>query len=175
MLPWLEIQNQIERYVERRKESEADFFKLRDSYLSLLQGELSENWELWKQRIAETKELHLVPDFDEAPCIKYPVDPSPPAAVVTATDGSQIFPSRHEIAPMALIHVSRIRIDYVNYRNPPLMESVPWILLREDFDDVVEGNREPTFEELVSDRRALEAKPRLNISLTGLDAEQGLH
>ncbi|MGI6456966.1 MAG: hypothetical protein ACOX5R_15290 [bacterium] len=116
---WFTLQEQITKYVERRVESEKKLEQLRKRFFSLLTGELSTNWEKWKAFAAQTENPHLVPDFNESPANVYHVNPNPAPGVIVATDGSQIFPSSHEIAPVALINISRIRINYNNYQQAP--------------------------------------------------------
>jgi len=156
MISWVLLQEQIERYAENRLQTEREFRALKKHYLRLFHGELSPNWEQWKERAAVTDTSHLIPDFDEPPDKKYSVDDSPFPSILIATDGSQIFPSRHEIAPVALINISRIRIDYANYQEEPLLDSVPTLFMQEDFNEWLEREREISFEELVSDRRTLD-------------------
>ncbi|MEW6239153.1 MAG: DNA double-strand break repair nuclease NurA [Candidatus Omnitrophota bacterium] len=156
MLSWIDIQKQIERYIERRAQREEEFHRALQKSLQLFRGELSENWIYWRERAANGAYPFLVPGFDEPPACAHPVDPAPSPAILLASDGSQIFPSRHEIAPVALINVSRIRIDYKNFENPPLMESRSSLLLREDFDGLADSEREISFTDLISDKRTLD-------------------
>lgn len=155
MIPWLDIQDQIGRYVQRRAERNAELAAIKDRFSRLLKNEASERWEEWRELAARGDAPHLVPDFDEPPgaARKVPPLPSPPA--VAAADGSQVFPSRHEIAPIAMIHVSMVGVDYMHYENPPLLESRARVLMDDDFEPGG-GEFSPSFEDLVSDRRAVE-------------------
>ncbi len=155
MISWIQIQKQIERYIEKRLQTEEDFQSIKQHYNDLLHNELAVNWDYWKEYASKAPTSHLIPDFDEPPNRTYPVEQSPSPSILIATDGSQIFPSRHEIAPVALINISRIRIDYVNYQEEPLLDAVSTLLMREDFD-WVEPEREISFQDLVSDRRTLD-------------------
>ncbi len=157
MLSWADIQTQIERYAENRLEAARLIREAKARSLKLLKGELSVNWEMWKERAAQESDV-LIPDFDESPATVYPVETDPSPAVLIATDGSQIIPSRHEVAPIALITVSRIRIDYANYRDTPLMDCLATVLQPDDFEQspLDREDRAPSFAEQVGDRRTLE-------------------
>lgn len=155
MHDWYEIQQQVEAYAGRMVEL---FDRRREALaagLAVFNGELSENWMKWKE-LAFNNTHHLVPDFDEAPNTVYSVRENPIPAVLLSSDGSQVFPSRHEIAPLALITISRIRIDYHHYQDTPLLDCQASVFLQEDFNEIVGENREIPFEDLVSDRRTLE-------------------
>ena len=52
MLPWMEIQRQIEAYVEKRREREAALAAWRSRFVDLLQTELCTDWPRWKQLAA---------------------------------------------------------------------------------------------------------------------------
>lgn len=148
---WLTVQDQIAHYAEQRLQTEQRLAESRRLFDHLLTGEVSENWERWKD-LAGLSHSHLYPDFDEPPGKVYTVDPNPPEGVLIATDGSQIFSSRHEVAPVALIHISRIRINYKNYQEPPLMDSTARLLMPEE----IHLEEEISGENLVSDQRTLE-------------------
>ncbi len=152
---WYEIQQQVEAYAGRMVELFDRRRETLKAYLTVFICELSENWKKWKE-IAFNNTHHLVPDFDEAPNTVYPVRENPPPAVMLSSDGSQVFPSRHEIAPLALITISRIRIDYHRYQDTPLLDCRATVFLQEDFNEIVGQDREISFEDLVSDRRTLE-------------------
>ncbi|MGC9326646.1 MAG: DNA double-strand break repair nuclease NurA [Candidatus Hinthialibacter sp.] len=155
MHDWMEIKKQIDQYAVRLSELHAIRRKCIEESVRILQGELNNNWTLWKEA-AQQSTPHLVPDFDEPPGAVYPVNDTPPPAVLISSDGSQIFPNRHEIAPLALITTSRIRIDYDRYQDTPLLDSRARIFLQEDFHDRLGANRDVAFEDLISDERALE-------------------
>lgn len=155
---WVEIQQQIQNYAARLIEINRIRKAAVKESVAAFHDELSRNWEKWKEFVQNNADRlpHLVPDFDEAPDAVYPVPENPIPAVLLSSDGSQIFPNRHEIAPLALISVSRIRIDYHHYKETPLMDSRAMTFMQEDFDGVVGKSREISFEDLVSDRRAVE-------------------
>jgi NurA domain-containing protein len=153
MHDWMSIQRQIEGCVEKRIDMQQRFFEAIRKKVDIFEGELSANWEKWKSIVLLSSKT--APDFDEAPSTTYPVDPNPQPGVMIATDGSQIFPNKHEISPLALITVSRIKIDYKNYQDMPLMDSKAWVLMSEDLRENLEKEREISMEDLVSDRRTL--------------------
>ncbi len=154
MLDWYRLQADIQRYVEQRKERDQWIENYRQQLLHFLREHSEKNWERWKEKAAASTEI--VPDFDESPTQVYSVEKTPTPAVLLSSDGSQLYPSHHEIAHVALVNVSRVRIDYEQYQNPPLMESNVQLFVYEDllqgFENCEETER-PSFRDTVNDRR----------------------
>ena len=151
MINWHELSAKIESYIEKRQTAQEAYQKLCSLFRGYLTGEISGNWEYWKERASDPALLHLIPDFDDAPGKIMSIDLQPEKGIIAATDGSQIFPSRHEIAPAALVNISRIWVDYKNYQNPPLLDAVTSLYTRSDFDTGIEV----PFQDLISDIRTL--------------------
>lgn len=154
MNPWIDISRQIERYAETRK-TRAELARQRAERMrARLREEIAPHWEAWRDR-ASNATGELLPDFDGPPNAIYPVEAHPPFAAILSTDGSQIFPSQHEIAPIALIQVSRIRINYADLNDLPLFEREATVLPPEDVEDEKKPEHDVRFTDQVSDERSL--------------------
>lgn len=132
MVDWLSVQPQIEKYVDSQK---AVFQKMNEEsalFLDLMNGKTQVDWEQLK---TTGLNLHkeLLPDFvGDDPAVAKKVNPNPVPAVICTTDGSQVFPSHHEISSAALINISRIRIDYSDLEREPLIENLAKLIQPND-------------------------------------------
>lgn len=73
---------------------------------------VGEDWRAWAQRIASAHAMWLVGSPLESVDFARPAPQIAPAYTVVATDGSQIAPDRHEVAPCWLVNTSRITFRY---------------------------------------------------------------
>ncbi|MBZ0257123.1 DNA double-strand break repair nuclease NurA [bacterium] len=123
MVDWLPVQKDIEKYIETQKNVYQKMNQESALFLDLLNRETPLDWEQLKATgLNQYKEL--LPDFiGNEPITTKKVNPNPTPAVICTTDGSQVFPSHHEISSAALINISRIRIDYSDLQREPLIES----------------------------------------------------
>lgn len=123
MVDWLPVQKEITQYIETQKDAYQKMNQERALFLDLMNGKTSVDWEQLKI-IGLIQYKELLPDFiGDDPAITKKVNPNPTPAVICTTDGSQVFPSHHEISSAALINISRIRVDYSDLQREPLIES----------------------------------------------------
>jgi len=74
---------------------------------------------------------------------------------IAATDGSQIFPDRHEVSPCFLINIGYVLLHYGSDEHP-LLNSRPWLYYRDEDLFVTRGGRRVRVDrELVGIRRDL--------------------
>ncbi|MBI1389218.1 MAG: hypothetical protein GC154_12295 [bacterium] len=154
MIDWYQLQSQIDRIIQARALANERISEEKQRFLGVLSDVVPQKLDELHE-LVRTTQSELVPDFDGDPSrvIAVPIEPEP--ASICATDGSQIFPSRHEVSPAALINISRIRVDYANLEREPIIESRPAILLEEDFDSLLDPEHPVSFTDLITDRRTL--------------------
>lgn len=159
MIDWHAIKPQIDELIEKQKESAERIRQEQRELLQSFSGDSRCDWESDWQGILErahSASSDLIPDCSESPTQTYPVNTDPGPATVCTTDGSQIFPSRHESASAALIHISRIRIRYGDESHMPLIDSVAEAVMENELENwESEDDSAPSFTDWVSDERTL--------------------
>ena len=113
------------------------------------------DWQFLADKIARSKPGWLVADLLE-PLTVHRARPERPAQLtLLATDGSQLFPDRHEVSSCYLINVGTIVIHYGTGERP-ILDSKPTLFFKED-DLYVEwsGKRTPINAEVVGIRRGV--------------------
>lgn len=125
--------------------------------LALARQELaswSERWSELGQKADDSRTSWLLAGDLRGPLSAHvPAPERPGALTVAATDGSQIFPDRHEFADCYVLNVGKIVLHYGSGERP-LMTSAPRLFYREnemtwDFN----GKRIPVTSEIVGFRR----------------------
>jgi len=130
MLDLSSLKSQIDTMVADERLVQEDFF----AKLELAQRELKRwdtDWEELARKIERSKTSWLLPGIQGALSRRYPLPPRPQRISVAATDGSQIFPDRHEISACYLINIGYILLHY-GTGEKPLMNSQPTLYYRED-------------------------------------------
>jgi hypothetical protein len=114
-----------------------------------------EEWRTLATKVARSKTSWLLPGLCEPLDRRGGLPPRPAQISVAATDGSQIFPDRHEVSSCFLINIGYILIHY-GTGEKPLLSSKPSLYYREDevFEEF--GGRRMFFNrELVGFKRGL--------------------
>jgi hypothetical protein len=155
MLDLRAVKDQIDAMVVQQRAGKLDFQQ--KLALALAQRERWANgWEELSAKIARSRTSWLLPAGLSEPLNRsYPQPPRPPVLSVAATDGSQIYPDRHEIANCFLINIGYILLSYGTGERP-VMNSKPSLFFREE--EVYEqwgGRRISANRELVSFKRGL--------------------
>ena len=148
------VKTQIDRMVEERQVVQEDFRQK----LALALREhrrWAEDWELLARKVEESRTSWLLPGID-APLDWRGPRPARPAQIsVAATDGSQIFPDRHEVSACYLINIGYILLSYGTGERP-LMSSKPTLFHREEnLYEEWGGRRVFVNRELVGFRRSM--------------------
>ncbi len=97
--------------IEERK----DFADELAGKIKLAKAELrrkSENWEELSRKVEESKTSWLVAGISSPLDKAFPLPDRPPGYTAVSSDGSQIFPDRHEALPCYLINISSIVLSY---------------------------------------------------------------
>lgn len=161
MLDWRRVEQSIQRYVQQKKEQDQLIQAQCQKLLSQF-NQSEQHWQEWKELAAQSAEL--VPDFDEPPIAVHDVNSKPDPAILCSTDGSQIYPSHHEIANVALVNVSQVLFNYIQYKDPPVMQSHADLYVLEDLIHYFQLDPKdsiPNFRDLVNDRRDIDEIVRL--------------
>ena len=116
----------------------------------------SGDWEALQQRLDQSRTSWLLPRFASGPLAKgVMASPRPEQLSVAATDGSQIFPDRHEISPCYLLNIGYVLLHYGTDERP-LLSSRPRLYWRdEDLFPQWGGRRTSINRELIGFRRSL--------------------
>jgi len=154
MLNLAEVQRQLMRMVEEQAVRRPDFGQKVGIAVQEVKRWFS-GWHHLQSKIAGSKTSWLVAKFDETPARVYPLPPRPDRWLVFASDGSQIFPDRHEAMLCFLINIGSVVLPYgVDAR--PHLGNRPHLFYREsDLYQRWGGRRVLVSEEIVSVRRHL--------------------
>ncbi len=154
MLDLYSVKTQIDGMVADERRVQEDFRAKLELALAQYRRWLPE-WERLARKIDESRTSWLLPGLGEGlgGGINPPARPS--TISIAATDGSQIFPDRHEISACFLINIGYILLHY-GTGEKPLMSSKPRLYYREE--DIYEewgGARVFANRELVGFKRGL--------------------
>ena len=113
------LKKQLAPLVDRQKQWQ----KLQQQQLTLARDQLAacnSNWRKLAEKISRSKTSWLLAQLIEPPHKSHPAPAPPPACTVISSDGSQIFPDRHQLAPWYLINIGTVVIFYGSGRRPIL-------------------------------------------------------
>ena len=115
----------------------------------------SKDWQALAEKIDRSTTSWLLPVIGEEGLQQsYPLPVRPQRVTIASTDGSQIFPDRHEISPCYLINIGYILLHY-GTGEQPLMSSRPSLFHRDQDLFRGRGRRGAVSRELVGIRRSL--------------------
>lgn len=148
------VKSQIDSMVRERK----DFAGELSDKIRLAKEELrlkSENWEELSRKVDESKTSWLVAGISSPLDAARPLPDRPRSYTALSSDGSQIFPDRHEALPCYLINISSIALTYGDEACAKL-GSAPSLFYRdEDRFTAWGGKKVPADSEVISLKRAL--------------------
>ncbi len=130
MLDFGVLKAQIDTMAVERKDLESDFFGRIDRALSEM-DRWSGSWQDLAKRIASSRTSWLVAQPNGPIAETHPLPQRPEQLTVIASDGSQIFPDRHEVANCYLINIGYVAIHYGTGERP-VMSSRPTLFFREE-------------------------------------------
>lgn len=130
MLDLYSVKTQIDSMVADERRVQEDFRAKLELALAQYRRWLPE-WERLARKIDESRTSWLLPGLGEG--LGGGIDPParPSTISIAATDGSQIFPDRHEISSCFLINIGYILLHY-GTGEKPLMSSKPRLYYREE-------------------------------------------
>ena len=130
MLDLYSVKTQIDSMVADERRVQEDFRAKLELALAQYQRWLPE-WERLARKIDGSRTSWLLPGLSEG--LGGGIDPPdrPSTISIAATDGSQIFPDRHEISACFLINIGYILLHY-GTGEKPLMSSKPRLYYREE-------------------------------------------
>lgn len=154
MLDLYAVKTQIDAMVADERHAQEDYREKLEIALREYRRWAPE-WQRLADKIARSRTSWLMPGLVEALDRPAELPVRPDQISIAATDGSQIFPDRHEISSCFLINIGYILLHY-GTREKPLMSSKPSLYYREE--DVFEewgGRRIFINRELVGAKRGL--------------------
>jgi len=148
------VKSQIDSMVRERKDFAgelSDKIRLAKEELRLRSG----NWEELSRKVDESKTSWLVAGISSPLDTAHPLPERPRGYTAVSSDGSQIFPDRHETLPCYLINVSSIALKYGDSAGAKL-DSGPSLFYRdEDRFTTWGGKKVPADSEVISLKRTL--------------------
>ncbi len=132
--------------------------------IKLAQSELrnkSQDWEELSKKAQESKTSWLLAGISSALDIRSPLPERPPNYTAISSDGSQIFPDRHEVLPCYLINISSVVLHYGD-NSGATISSDPYLFYNdEDRFTVWDGKKIPANSNVISHKRTLMEFERL--------------
>ena len=156
MLDLTAVKQQIDTMVAAQAEAGADAFEARIEAALVQLHRWSDRWALLAERVDRSRTSWLLAEPISGPLHEgRPAPPRSEQLSVAATDGSQIFPDRHEISPCFLINIGYVLLHY-GASERPLLSSRPSLYWRDDelFEEWG-GRRTAVNREQVGFRRSL--------------------
>ena len=154
MLDLFAVKNQIDEMVVDKRRAQEDYRGKLEMAVQAYRG-WQRDWQKLAEKIARSRNSWLMPGLVEGLEVT-PSHPQRPERIsIAATDGSQIFPDRHEISSCFLINLGYILLHY-GTGEKPLMSSKPTLYYRdEEIFEEWDGRRVFVNRELVGTKRGL--------------------
>ena len=154
MLDLFAVKNQIDEMVADERRAQEDYREKLEMAVQAYRGWQSD-WQKLAEKIARSTIPWLMPGLVEGLDLTPSHRQRPERISIAATDGSQIFPDRHEISSCFLINIGYILLHY-GTGEKPLMSSKPTLYYREEeiFEEW-DGRRVFVNRELVGAKRGL--------------------
>ena len=130
MLDLYAVKTQIDDMVADERQVQEDFRTKLELALSEYRRWAPE-WEVLAQKLDKSRTSWLLPGLSEGLGGGVALPERPAEISVAATDGSQIFPDRHEVSSCFLINIGYILLHY-GTGEKPLMSSKPTLYYREE-------------------------------------------
>ena len=165
MLDLSVVKMQIDQMIDDRRLLHYDFEKK----LAIALREFkrwSGRWRELSEKLSRSNTSWLLPDFLDGLGGAVPFSAPPDGLSVAATDGSQIYPDRHEVAPCFLINMGYILLHY-DSGEKPIINSKPMLFYQDD-DIVQEWDGVKTYvnqESVNAKRNALELTELTELSI----------
>jgi len=152
MLDFGALKRQIDRMATDRKTMQDDFFDRVERAL-LEMNKWSSCWTDLADKIATSRTSWLVARPSEALTDAHPLPARPAQLTVIASDGSQIFPDRHEVSNCYLINIGYVVIHYGTGERPVLASQPHLFYEEEDLYQEWAGRRMTVTRDMVGVKR----------------------
>lgn len=171
MLNFHIVKSQIDEMLGERKHFVDEF----QDKIKLAQSELhnkSDNWEKLSNKEQESKTSWLTAGINSALNLRSPLPDRPGNYTAISSDGSQIFPDRHEVLPCYLINISSVVLHYGD-NSGAAITSDPYLFYKdEDRFTIWDGKKITTNSNLISHKRTLmEFDQILTLAKENIDRE----
>ena len=154
MLDFARVKTQINEMAQDQKRSERTFLERIETALDEL-GRWSKGWEQLADKVERSSTSWLTAGVSEPIDARYLLPVRPKELTVIATDGSQIFPDRHEVSPCYLVNIGFVVIHYGTGERP-VLSSQPFLFYKEgDIYQEWDGRRTFMNREMLSLRRGM--------------------
>ncbi len=160
MLKFHLIKSQIDGMLGERRHFVDEF----GEKIKLAQSELrnkSKNWEELSRKVDKSKTSWLLAGISSPLNITSPLPKRPSNYTAISSDGSQIFPDRHEALPCYLINISSIILNYGDNSGANLSSDPVLFYKEQDRFTLWDGKKIPANSEVISHRRTLMEFERL--------------
>jgi len=154
------IKSQIDGMLGERRHFVDEF----GEKIKLAQSELrnkSKNWEELSQKVDKSKTSWLLAGISSPLNTTSPLPKRPSNYTAISSDGSQIFPDRHEALPCYLINISSIILNYGDNSGANLSSDPVLFYKEQDRFTLWDGKKIPANSEVISHRRTLMEFERL--------------
>lgn len=152
MLDFVEVKRQINRMAREQKDRRKDFSeRVARAFEELARWD--SQWEALADKVIRSRTSWLVARLSEGLRTAYPCPQRPKQLTVLATDGSQIFPDRHEISSCYLINIGSIVFHYGTLKKPQMTHRPALFYKEADMYQPWGGRRIFINAEMVSARR----------------------
>jgi hypothetical protein len=153
MLDLASLKQQINRMTSDRKKQRKDFSERVGRAFEEL-ARWKEDWRTLSDKVARSRTSWLVATISEPLRASYAPPERPKQLTVVASDGSQIYPDRHEISPCYLVNIGRIAFHYGTLGKPTMSSQPKLFYEEEDLHPMWGGRRGSANTEIVSAQRA---------------------
>jgi len=148
------LKSQIDTMIEERK----DFADELAAKIELAKSELkhkSDNWEELSHKVENSKTSWLVAGISSPLNSASPLPVRPPCYTAISSDGSQIFPDRHQALPCYLLNISSVTLTYGENGEAFLGSDPTLYYSDEDRFATWGGKKVPADAEIISLKRTL--------------------
>ncbi len=149
MLNFIDITHQIEKMINDNDLELKDNMDL--NYARKILKQTNENFDEFQKKLAKNKNRtsFLIGEIKEKLDTTYDIKPPAENFSIIATDGSQITPDHHEIAPCYLVSIGKIALTYGSASEAIIENNAQIFYKQEDLYPIREGQRVTGGTELV--------------------------
>lgn len=154
MLNFPFLKPQVNKMIEEKRKLEEGFLEK----INLAWSEFklrSKDWEKLSEKVKLSKTSWLLPCIFSSFDGTYPLPPRPSSYTALSSDGSQIFPDRHEALPCYLINVGSVVLQYGTGGKAHLNSYPRFFFRDEDRFTTWDGRKIPADAAVISEKRGL--------------------